>query len=1370
MKQSLRVIAILTVASVAAAFAPRASAQGVHYNDVARTADNTPLNNGLVAVCSANPTTPGNVGQPCAPLATIYTDATLSTVAANPINADIHGNFSLWAAPGTYFIEFYSPLRATAPFSETITLSCVPNSTAVGCGSGISRDVRAYGARCDDSTDDTAAIQAAVNSLPVAGSTIGGTISFSGVCKTSAAINVTTPDVTFVGTGHFQFITQNPPPSYIDFEGTTPQNAINVDAQGFAMINLGVKYPTTVGGPLAAPTAPVLTAIPASGCPAEAYFIEATYVSAQGETNISPEATITTTSGQCWQVTSPAAESGATGWRIYASSNSNNETLQVATLPIGTDFRFGGTLMNLGFRPSLNTTAYSAVFDPNGGQFDGVKIFTDLSASVGTASTANGYTSFGCCGKLQNVYIAGFGIGIFGEGSNNDFSVKDSYIQADNVGALVINGADIIFEGDDFEGNGVGNLKMLFGSPYKISGNYFEQQGSNPPSYNVQVGDTTIPPLSFIPIPGAITIDNNFMQCNLTVYPPAPIVVETSQVLDIERNSFSQCEHENIVDNTVPGSTAHIKMLGNVSDAQPLSWITHTTGLVESDVDGIGTTENPGTPYFYGLGIDSQSGASKLLFSSGGSPAWTQAATATAFSLGNNGTTAWTAAPFGSQTKPSLASSYAMTAAEVIVTQSGNSATFDAGLGNTFELIMNANVFGGGTVGATNGPCSTQQFYVSGSNAWAAGPMTINVTSGSAGLSLPAVSGTVPYFTGSWTNGDCLQAGGSPGLITPAAGACGAGGGGSTPGGSNTAVQFNSSGVFGGDATNFFYNSTTHNLTITGALNTAANSFALSQLANPAAPGDLLCGNSTPAWSDCTPGLQHRSANGNGLNDGRSWGSALGNADVGIAINAAIQSLPAAPKGGWVYLAPSSSCYTFSTQIVLDRPVHLISSGSSFNSRGACIEWIGGASAAVVINGASSGSSGSIFEGIDLENGGTGTVGIDIYSGQYGVGLTHVTIEPGSTTPFSVAGVRVGNDTSGPTIDTSLDDVRIASQVVGLDLLDANTVTCHPCHIYNSTTANVEIGDATHEAFVTTFFGGNIENDSTSTTIPSVIINNADAVNFFGVYTESDGGGNWMQVSNVSSNARGIRIYGGYFQGGGKTGNIFSLNDSMAELSVDGAMAINYAAGSKWISNTASSMVWLNNLTQENSNISNVTGVTTDVFSGVQDAGGTIANPVFPGLVVNALTSGDCVQAGTGGLLTTTAGPCPVSNGQTSAATNFGVNLTTQTIVASVPATGMFFVNVQPIVSTVGVGCSASSNTVSITISFTAPNGTVSTFPGGGLNFTGNGVLDTGAVANGLSFITAKSGTTITYTTTSSLGSTGCSTTPQYTVYAKAIL
>lgn len=419
MKQILQKVALVCVVTALGLCAAPAMAQGFRYNDVARTKDNRPLSNGEVAVCVANPTDPGNVGEPCQPLATIYTDATLLTTASNPIPADINGNFSFWAAPGTYFVEFYSPEKAVEPFTETITLGCVPNATTAGCGStGTSQnntwtgtnifgadayfksgepwfDVKAFGAKCDDVTDDTAALQATLAAIPAT----GGLVMIPGVCKFSSTLTINKPDVTIEGKGHFQFITQNAPVTYLDFQGTTG-NAILVSAQGFKMQDVGVKYPTTIGGPLAPPVAPTLTQVAGTGCPAEPYYVQTTYVNPQGETSDSAEATFTTTSGNCLQVQSPPSVAGATGWNLYVSANPNNETKQNATpLAIGTSWTFGGTLVNLAYRPPFNTTAYSAIYDNNGAQLEGVKLFTNAANSAGTANMANGYTSFGCCGS-----------------------------------------------------------------------------------------------------------------------------------------------------------------------------------------------------------------------------------------------------------------------------------------------------------------------------------------------------------------------------------------------------------------------------------------------------------------------------------------------------------------------------------------------------------------------------------------------------------------------------------------------------------------------------------------------------------------------------------------------------------------------------------------------------------------------------------------------------------------------------------------------------------------------------------------------------------------------------------------------------------
>ena len=886
-----------------------AFAQGARHNDIALGRDGHIAPGASVAVCTSQ----GVIGygnSPCSPLATIYTDATLTTPALNPFTADPNGDYGFWAPPGTYQVQVYGPQIGV--YIQTITIPCVPNAGATGCGSVASEannnftgantfsgdalfksgdpwfDVKAFGAKCDDATDDTSALQAALTAIPPT----GGLIEIPGVCKFTQPLIISTPNVTLGGHGHFQFITQNAPVTYLDYQGLSG-NAITVSAQGFKMRDVGVKYPTTIGGPVAAPATPTLTQVAGTGCPVEPYFAEITYVTAQGETNVSVESTFTTTAGNCLEVLSPPAARGVTGWNVYVSANANNETKQTsAPLAIGTNWTFTGTLQNLGFRPPFNTTAYSAIYDPNGAQLDGVKIFTDAAASAGTASMANGYTSFGCCGKLHNVYIAGFGIGIAGAGSNNDFSVTDSYIQANNIGMFVVNGADINIQRNDFEGNTAGNIKVLYGSPYSVEYNYFEEQTPGA-QYNVQVGDSSAPPQGFPLIPGAMKIANNFMQCNLTAYPPAPIVVDAAQSLDIEKNSFSQCQNQKIIDN-LAGAGANIKILGNISDAQPLAWLTSNTGVTESDLNG--SSENPGQPFFYGLGIDSASGPSAFDFRNGGTSEWNMTASPDSFALsypGHTGENALEVKPFGSQSFPGVKSDFAMTAAEDIVMQSGNTATFDAGLGNLFEMTMTAsitssslvnvqngqwltfiicqgaggpflftwpvNVFGGGSVGNMGGNCSTQSFYGSGGNAWAVGPMVQNLSTGVAGLSLPAVNGTVPYFNGAWMNGNCLQAGGSPGLISVAANPCGTGG---APGGSVSAVQFNNAGAFGGDAANFSYNSATHNLSITGALTTAANSFLLTQLVNPATAGDEICANSTPVWSDCMPGLPARTVTG----------------------------------------------------------------------------------------------------------------------------------------------------------------------------------------------------------------------------------------------------------------------------------------------------------------------------------------------------------------------------------------------------------------------------------------------------------------------------------------------------------------------------
>jgi hypothetical protein len=128
--KALFLVFLFTLASVG-----RVAGQGSRKDDIVFNSRGVPLAGATVRVCVM----PAS-GQPCTPLALIYSDAALTQALANPTTTDGLGNYFFYAAPGKYEIEFSGPGITTKQIPNVILPSdpTSPNFSSISSTGGIS--------------------------------------------------------------------------------------------------------------------------------------------------------------------------------------------------------------------------------------------------------------------------------------------------------------------------------------------------------------------------------------------------------------------------------------------------------------------------------------------------------------------------------------------------------------------------------------------------------------------------------------------------------------------------------------------------------------------------------------------------------------------------------------------------------------------------------------------------------------------------------------------------------------------------------------------------------------------------------------------------------------------------------------------------------------------------------------------------------------------------------------------------------------------------------------------------------------------------------------------------------------------------------
>jgi hypothetical protein len=136
--------------------------QGGAFNDIALKSGAWVAAGATVRFCTAAAT-----GVPCSPLASVYSDAALTTPLANPTTADISGNISgIYAAPGNYNVQ----VSGTGLTTRTYTVTIPPDVSNAAWSSNfrgvLNVKIDCAGVVYDGVTDDGAAVNSCIAANP----------------------------------------------------------------------------------------------------------------------------------------------------------------------------------------------------------------------------------------------------------------------------------------------------------------------------------------------------------------------------------------------------------------------------------------------------------------------------------------------------------------------------------------------------------------------------------------------------------------------------------------------------------------------------------------------------------------------------------------------------------------------------------------------------------------------------------------------------------------------------------------------------------------------------------------------------------------------------------------------------------------------------------------------------------------------------------------------------------------------------------------------------------------------------------------------------------------------------------------------------